>query len=369
MKSEKWTVIKAPQLNVNDTEVFISEWSAAVTEFIKTGQVIAMLESSKGNAELKSEHDGWLIIMQQAGESIPVGKPIAVIACQNDEETLRMAREAFSVDAKAIVNEFSELELTDKARALVERFEIDSSLLPRGKILREKDIEAFMAQDSQETIVDALRKHAKELDRGILIIGAGSTAHMVIDTIRAIDNHMIIGILDAEVPTGKDIMGVPVIGKDSVENLQYIYDAGIVTAVNAVMSLNKPSIRESVFNKIVKVGFHLPCIIHPSAFIEPTANLDSGVFVHAKAYIGSNSFVGSNSFINTAAIISHDSNLGSTSIISPGAVLGGFVTIGEKTVIGMGTTIISHAKIGRQVVIVNGCNVFTNIEDGARVKK
>ena len=143
--------------------------------------------------------------------------------------------------------------------------------------------------------------------------------------------------------------------------------------------------------------------VHPTALVDPTAELGAGVRIDAYAVIRPRARIGDGTSIGPHAVIEQDTELGRDCRVSAGAVLGGlpqdrhfagersrlrvgdrvilreYVSLsratgdGEETVVGDETEILaySHAghncRIGRGVLITNGCQIAGHvvIEDRA----
>ncbi len=104
-------------------------------------------------------------------------------------------------------------------------------------------------------------------------------------------------------------------------------------------------------------------IIHPSAVIDPTAQIGCGVFVSAGAIIQANARIGDHSIINTGAIVEHDCEVGRFVHLAPRTSLCGGVEIGEGALVGVGTNVIPLRRIGAWTIIGAGSTVVRDIPD------
>ena len=199
----------------------------------------------------------------------------------------------------------------------------------------------------------------------IIIYGGGGHGKAVIDLLRVLDRYNIVGILDDELMTGADILGIPILGGNDA--LNQVYEDGTHFAINAVGGIGNIDSRINVFKKLKSAGFICPAVIHPTAFVEVSATLAAGVQIFPHAYVGSAVSVGYGAIINTGAIISHDCTLGDYSILSPGATLAGGSAIGEATLIGMRSTVNVNVEVGAHVTVGNGATVKNTIPDNTKV--
>lgn len=100
-------------------------------------------------------------------------------------------------------------------------------------------------------------------------------------------------------------------------------------------------------------------VIHPTAFVSPSAKLGAGVHIEAFAYIGPNVTLEDNVLVNTGAHISHDTRIGKHTVIAPGVIVCGDCRIGEACAIGAGTVIIQRVGLPAETQVPAGCLVVS----------
>ena len=61
---------------------------------------------------------------------------------------------------------------------------------------------------------------------------------------------------------------------------------------------------------MIEAGYGFPSVVHPTAYVEPSAKFSPGVQVFPLAYVGSEVEVGFGSIVNTGVIVSHECILG-----------------------------------------------------------
>lgn len=106
-------------------------------------------------------------------------------------------------------------------------------------------------------------------------------------------------------------------------------------------------------------------IIHPTAFISPTALIKDGSYIGAMAVISSNAVVGKGCLINIGASIGHDSQIGDDCIINPGVRISGHCIVGNRTLIGANSFVFQGKKIGEDCAI----DAMTYIDRDIETKK
>ena len=140
-----------------------------------------------------------------------------------------------------------------------------------------------------------------------------------------------------------DVLGAPVIG--GRDYLAPLRAAGLRYAVNAVGAIGRIQDRIAIFELLDELGFELPTLVDPAAFVAESATLAEGAQVFAGALVCSAATVGKGTIVNSGAIVSHDCRVGSYSHLAPGAVLAGEVEVGDAVLVGMGVT----ARVGLRI--------------------
>lgn len=334
--------IKMPRLGVNDDYVVLKQWVVKDGDYVKKGQVVASVETTKKSAEIQAEKSGIIHFVAKEDEEIRVGDIVAVIG---EGEKLSVEHQ----ENKPTIR------MTQKAKKLLEEYQIDIRLLPTDRLIKEKDIALLVKKPY-------MLRETKNND--VLLYGAAGFAKIAIDILRVSRQYFVYGIADIQYPDLKEVMGVPVISGD--EGLAQLYAEGYRKILNCVDFGTVP--RRDIFEKLIRFGFEFPNVIHPSAILEPSVTIGEGNLICAGAIIGSEVRIGSDCVINAGAILSHECIISDHCHIAGGAVLAGLITVGENTLIGQNCTIYSRVKIGSNVVIQNGCNIFKDVPDHTVVK-
>ncbi|CAL5006094.1 unnamed protein product [Urochloa decumbens] len=82
-----------PALSSTMTEGKIVSWSAAEGDRVAKGDAVVVVESDKADMDVETFHDGIVAaVLVQAGESAPVGAPIALLAESEEEVPIALAK-------------------------------------------------------------------------------------------------------------------------------------------------------------------------------------------------------------------------------------------------------------------------------------
>lgn len=194
-----------------------------------------------------------------------------------------------------------------------------------------------------------------------LIIGAGGHAKVVIEAVRAAGLGEVVGIVDPA-PASSHVLGVPVVGRD--EDLPRLRSEGVTAAV---VALGHNALRLRVGAVLRGLGYELPAVVHPSAFVAPSARVADGAVVMARAVVGTDTSVGALAIVNTGAVVDHDGVIGAAAHVAPGCALAGNVAVGERALVGVGSAVRPGIRIGADAVVGAGSAVVADVEAGGRV--
>ena len=169
--------------------------------------------------------------------------------------------------------------------------------------------------------------------KDIILIGGGGHCKSVIDVIEQEGKFKIAGIVDKPELLDSKVLGYSVIGNDSdLSSLVKKYQCALIT----VGQIKSPDLRIKLFSLANKVGFFLPSIISPRAYVSKHAVVGKGTIVMHDVLINTNAKIGDNCIINTKSIVEHGSNIGDHCHISTNAVINGDVVVGSGSFIGSG---------------------------------
>jgi len=356
--------VLVPLINPNEPEALLAGLHVVEGQRVAAGKPLCTLETTKSTADLVAEKDGYVMGLRYIlGQTVRAGDLFCFLADSLDEAlpvTTIQDAHASSIQPTHLP---AGLRITDPALELARRHNMDLSLLPIGLLVTEKTVRDML--EAGVPIDNTPPASAFDPQR-IIIYGGGGHGKSLIDLLRALRTYHIAGIVDDRLPAGQVILGVPVLG--GADALPGIYAQGIHLAVNAVGGIGDVVVRMKVFHVLADAHLVCPCVIHPSAVVEPSARLSAGVQIFPLAYVGSETQIGYGAIVNTGAIVSHDCGLGNYANISPGAMLAGGVQVGDGALVGMGATINLAVRIGARARIGNGATVKADVPEKGMVR-
>ena len=197
----------------------------------------------------------------------------------------------------------------------------------------------------------------------LLILGAGGHARVIAETAVAQACFSNIAFLDdccIHKSHHTKILGLPILGP-----LQSAMQTSMSNSFSAaIVGIGRSDIRLHWLDILRSFGYHLPPIVHPNAWVSPSATLGAGSVVFAQASLQAQASIGIGSILNTGCSVDHDSHLSDGVHVSPGASLAGGVHVGARSWIGIGASVIQDICIGSDVTVGAGAAVINDLPNG-----
>jgi acetyltransferase EpsM len=108
-------------------------------------------------------------------------------------------------------------------------------------------------------------------------------------------------------------------------------------------------------------------VVHPTAWVSPSAVLEAGAVVLAGAIVNSGASIGAHAIVNSGAIVEHDVRVGAHAHIAPGAAIGGGASIGEGAFVGLNAAVRDHLSVGAGATVGMGAAAVVDVPAGAVV--
>jgi sugar O-acyltransferase (sialic acid O-acetyltransferase NeuD family) len=193
----------------------------------------------------------------------------------------------------------------------------------------------------------------------VVVYGSRADGHarVVIELLVSGDELEVVGLID-DYPenAGRTIGGVRIVGQGG--DLGRLADEGIE---GVLLGFGAARGRKEVLAAVEGAGLALPVLVHPTAHVASSADLQPGCQVLPGAIVGAGARIGRGALINSGAIVEHDVRLADAVVIDPGAVLTGRVTVGASTEVGSGAVVLPDVRIGARVVIGAGAVVTKHV--------
>jgi len=105
----------------------------------------------------------------------------------------------------------------------------------------------------------------------------------------------------------------------------------VVLSIVTVGQIKSNSLRVKLFTILKDIGYTLPPIISPLAYLSKHATIGEGTIIMHHALVNANAKVGKNCIINTKALIEHEENsfVGSNATSKEYIEIDGFIKAGS----------------------------------------
>lgn len=200
----------------------------------------------------------------------------------------------------------------------------------------------------------------------ILLIGAGGHARACIDVIEQEGRFQVHGLVGSVAETGRAVLGYHVLGSD--DDLASLREQ-CAHALVVIGQIETPETRMRMFEDLVRLGYELPVIVSPRAYVSMHARLDAGTIVMHGAIVNAGARIGRNCIVNSRALIEHDVAVSDHCHISTGAVLNGGAAIGEGSFVGSGSVLREGITLGKRCLVGMGLSIRHDYPDQSRIMR
>jgi acetyltransferase EpsM len=140
------------------------------------------------------------------------------------------------------------------------------------------------------------------------------------------------------------------------------HEAGlaIVPAIGSVR-------RRALVERLLLEGRRLVTLVHPSAVVARSAELEVGCVIFPNVVIGARTRIGTGTIVNRGALVGHHTQVGSGCFIGPGVNIAGGVTIGDDVYLAMGSIVRDDRSVGAAAVVGAGAVVLDDVAAGTTV--
>lgn len=178
--------------------------------------------------------------------------------------------------------------------------------------------------------------------------GTGREVHEIVSSMDPLHERWEELVFVDDVTEERELYGSRIM---SFEALSRSLDA---SEVEFVVAVGEPSSRELLYDRVVSRGYSLATVIHPSAFVAPSARLGHGVFVKMQSIVSSDAVLEDNVFVQADVIVGHDVRVGAHTQISAFSHIAGNASLGERCYLGVRSSVREECVMGDDVVVAMG---------------
>lgn len=195
----------------------------------------------------------------------------------------------------------------------------------------------------------------------IVIVGAGGFGGEVLqyvrDTFTDPAAYRVKGFLDDRATTAPSAPDVPVIGDTAT------YE--VCERDRFLIAVGMPAARRTLGRRLAERGARFLTLVHPLAYVAPTATLGAGCIVCPFATIGNRAVLGEHAVLTFYASVGHDARVGDWAVLSPYAVTNGGSVLGEAAFLGARATVNPGKRVGANAKVTAGAVVYHDVPDNA----
>ena len=132
-------------------------------------------------------------------------------------------------------------------------------------------------------------------------------------------------------------------------------------ACDAFVALGYPELnaaRARMCDQFRALGYHLPALIHPLAFVAADGELGENVLVMPNATLEAGVVIGDGTLVWSNALVGHDSSVAQQSFLAGAVTIGGHAAVGSHCLLGLGATIADRTSVGNGSII-GACALVT----------
>ena len=140
----------------------------------------------------------------------------------------------------------------------------------------------------------------------LLIIGAGGHGRVVKEVAEATQQYENISFVDDRDETA-------IAKTDDLEKL-------FREENHAFVGIGNNELRSQLLRRLKEIGYSIPTLIHPKAYVSPSAQIGRGSVVTPGVIVNSNAVIGEGCILSAGAIVEHDASIGAYAHINTGAI-------------------------------------------------
>jgi len=194
----------------------------------------------------------------------------------------------------------------------------------------------------------------------VVIIGAGGHGLETADLLAhcGLGDRAIEGFLDDdERLRGSVVHGHPVVG--GVAWLEQADPA----AFDIFIGIGIPEQHKRIAEHAMSLGFSLPSLISPLAFVSAHAKIGIGVKIMPFSAVGPAAVINDHCLLYYHSSVAHGTTVGKYSVLCSGVQIAGSVNVKEGCWVGIGASVIQGVTLGKWSYIGAGAAVIGDIRD------
>lgn len=195
--------------------------------------------------------------------------------------------------------------------------------------------------------------------KNIIVVGASGYGREIFQYVKDASQHdgefRAKGLLDDDLALRDAVGGDAIIGDTHTyqvqDNDRFLISAGV------------PHVRDTLAQRLASRGAEFFTLIHPTAYVAPTARVGAGCILSPYASVGSYAELDEHVLLVMYASVAHDSRVGRYCSFSPYAAVAGGSIIGPKVFLGPNALVTPLRQVGKESKIAAGSVVYRDVPE------
>jgi sugar O-acyltransferase (sialic acid O-acetyltransferase NeuD family) len=175
----------------------------------------------------------------------------------------------------------------------------------------------------------------------------------------------VVGLFDDFVSAGEQRYGRPVLGDTAM--ITGLFGERAFDSLAIGIGYRHLAFRGELAERLAAEGVPLTTFVHPTATVDPTAQLAPGALVLTGCTVEMQARIGPNVFLSPRCFVSHGVDLGAHTYCAPAVALAGHTRVGQRCFLGIGTVTVDGIVIGDDARTAAGAVITREVPAGVMV--
>ena len=130
-----------------------------------------------------------------------------------------------------------------------------------------------------------------------------------------------------------------------------------------IISVGDPGLRQMLAERLARRGARFLSIVHPTAYVAPTARIGQGCIVGPFVNVGSYVELQDHVLLNLYSAAGHDARIGAFCVFSPYSVANGGSSLAARVFLGTHAAVTPNVRVGAGSKVAAGAVVYRDVPE------